>query len=190
VYVAVLCDGLLPSRLTPCEVILACVFPINLCSPSTLELICFVLFVWPTHNDLVILFLRSQSLLFYDLVCIPTIPALLLASVHPPVLFRVLVLPQIPHLSASTSAFHIRSFPVLSVGIEYPRSSAVVMQCLFGATVETQSLKPGPNVSLVSCGIFSAHHPLSSFGIVSPFLFPFSHLIVAPLHTCVTFCIE
>ncbi|OSX71514.1 hypothetical protein BU14_0525s0002 [Porphyra umbilicalis] len=47
---------------------------------------------------------------------------------------------------------------------------------LVGATVETLSLTPGPNVTLFSRDLFSTHHLLSSFGIVSALLFHFSHL--------------
>jgi len=66
----------------------------------------------------------------------------------------------------------------------------VLLSCstLAGATVETLSLTPRPNISLFSRGLFSTHHLPCSFGIVSALLFPISHLLAEPLHTCVVCC--
>jgi len=59
---------------------------------------------------------------------------------------------------------------------------------LAGATVETLSLTPRPNISLFSRGLFSTHHLPCSFGIVSALLFPVSHILAAPPHTCFILC--
>jgi len=56
---------------------------------------------------------------------------------------------------------------------------------LVGASVETLALTPGTNVALLSRSVFSTHHLSTSVGIVSALFFPFSHLLAAPLHTCV-----
>jgi len=86
------------------------------------------LFVALVHDHPVLLFLSSQSLLSHALACVATVSALLLVSMHLPVLLGVLVLPRPSHLSASASAILIRCFLVLSFGLEYPLSGAVVMQ--------------------------------------------------------------
>jgi len=99
-----------------------------MCSPSSRRLFTFF-FVALVHDHPVLLFLLSQSLLSHALACVPTVSALLLVSMHPPVLLGVLVLPRPSHLSASAFAIRIRFFLVLWFGLEYPRSSAVVMQC-------------------------------------------------------------
>ena len=128
VYVTIRCDGLLPSRLTPRAVLLACVFRIYMCSPASLKLFSFVFFASLLHDHPVILLLLFQSLLSHALVCVPTVPALLLVSMHPLVLLGVLVLPRPSHHSASTAAIRIRSFLVSSFGLEFPRSSSVFLQ--------------------------------------------------------------
>jgi len=99
-----------------------------MCSPSSLKLFTFF-FVALVHDHPVLLLLSSESLLSHALACVPTVSALLLVSMQPPVLLGVLVLPRPSHLSASASAIRIRFLLVLSFGLECPRSSAVVMQC-------------------------------------------------------------
>jgi len=80
------------------------------------------------HDHCVILLLPSHSLLSHALVCVPIVPSLSLVLMYPLVLLGVFVLPRPSHLSASASAIHMRFFLASSLGLEFPWSSAVVME--------------------------------------------------------------
>jgi len=92
------------------------------------EAVLIFFFVALVHDHPVLLFLPSQWLLSHALACVPTVSALLLVSMHPPVLLGVLVLPRPSHLSASASAIRIRCFLDLSFGLQYPWSGALFVQ--------------------------------------------------------------
>jgi len=163
-----------------------------LCSPSSLKLFSFVFFASLVHDHPVILLLPSHSLLSNALVCVPTVPTLLLVSMHRPVLLGVLVLPRPSHLSACTSAIRIRSFIIFLFGLECPRTSAVVMQCTGwrhrrDAFTDARSeccsflswpfLNPPPSVFLWHC--------------VGSSLSFFSTMSCAPSHLCcVSLCVR